>query len=67
MSEWIHNWIAKGWAGTQVENRDLFERLYHLISLRRPDQVQFVYVPGHSGEHGNTQADLLARVGAGNC
>jgi ribonuclease HI len=63
---WSKNWIKKKWIstnGSEVQNRDLFERMLKLIDTRK-GEVKFTYVPGHQGVEGNEKADQLAVAGA---
>ena len=65
MTTWIHGWLRRGWGNvTNVENKDLFKRLYETIQLRPVGTVKFQHVRGHSGEPGNEMADRLAVRGA---
>jgi ribonuclease HI len=59
---WISKWIENDWKrdnGKPVLNRDLFERMIKLIDSRK--RILITYVKGHSGIHGNIEADRLAR------
>jgi ribonuclease HI len=61
--KWYIAWQKNGWknaAKKPVENRDLWERLFSLLSLYR---VAFIKVAGHSGNELNERADELARQG----
>lgn len=62
MTEWLHGWRRRGWrrAGGELENRDLWQRLYEL-SLTH--EVTWKWVRGHAGNELNEVADKLA-VGA---
>ncbi|KAG2236544.1 hypothetical protein INT48_000844 [Thamnidium elegans] len=63
---WSKKWVANEWKsanGSDVQNRDLFERMLSLIASRK-GPVQFTYVPGHKGVEGNEKADQLAVAGA---
>ena len=59
---WMRNWKKKGWRtaqGSQVLNRDLWEKLDFLIEARGKE-LSWHYIPGHSGLFGNTRADEIA-------
>ncbi|CAJ0586680.1 unnamed protein product, partial [Mesorhabditis spiculigera] len=59
-NEWKGKWKENGWmtsAGTPVKNQDLHKELDRKMQGM---DVKFEYVPGHSGIHGNEQADRLA-------
>jgi ribonuclease HI len=63
MSEWLPNWIRRGWrtAGKQpVKNEDLWRRL---AALAAEHDVDWRWVRGHAGNEGNERADRLANEG----
>jgi ribonuclease HI len=63
MSEWLPNWIRRGWrtAGKQpVKNEDLWRRL---AALADEHDVDWRWVRGHAGNEGNERADRLANEG----
>ncbi|KAH9821563.1 ribonuclease H-like domain-containing protein, partial [Melampsora americana] len=70
LTKWLSHWISNNWktaSGKAVENQDLINSI-RLLLLQR-DQIhrngaQLIYVKGHSGLHGNDEADRLARLGA---
>jgi ribonuclease HI len=60
MTEWIHNWLARGWrtAGKKgVLNRDLWEKLLEVAGRH---DVEWHWVAGHSGDFLNERCDALA-------
>jgi ribonuclease HI len=60
ISEWIHNWKARGWKTADkkpVKNADLWAELDRLNGIHR---VEWVWVKGHAGDAGNELADTLA-------
>ncbi len=60
MTEWIKNWIAKGWRTSDrkpVLNRDLWEQL---LELTKKHEVAWEWVRGHAGDELNERCDLLA-------
>lgn len=62
MTEWIQNWVKKGWKNSQkkaVANRDLWERL---LQLTEKHQVEWHWVRGHTGHPENERCDALARA-----
>jgi ribonuclease HI len=62
ITEWIHDWVKKGWKNSQkkdVANRDLWERL---LELTRKHQVEWHWVRGHAGHPENERCDVLART-----
>ena len=63
ISEWIPNWIRRGWKTADkkpVKNADLWQRLHELA--QRHD-VEWRWVKGHAGVDGNERADELANRG----
>ena len=61
--EWIHSWRRRGWKtveGGDVLNRDLWERLDHLVTARGKGGVTWHYVRGHDGVCGNERVDEIA-------
>lgn len=63
ISEWIHNWKARGWktaAKEPVKNVDLWKALDEAQSRHT---IQWRWVKGHAGHDGNERADALANLG----
>jgi ribonuclease HI len=63
MTEWLPNWVARGWrkAGGQApDNLDLWKRLRALAAAH---EVTWHWVKGHAGTAGTEQADALANRG----
>lgn len=61
ITRWITRWRANGWRTADkkpVKNIELWQRL---DAARRPHQVQWHWVKGHSGHPENERADQLAR------
>lgn len=64
ITEWIHNWKAKGWmnaARKPVKNADLWQQLDRQV---QEHEVHWHWVKGHSGHEENEIADQLANLGA---
>ena len=63
-TEWSHGWKKRGWktmAKTDVENRDLWEKLLALLEARgKFGKIVWEHIPGHSGIKGNERADEIA-------
>lgn len=62
ITEWIQNWVKKGWKNSQrkeVANRDLWERL---LQLSEKHEVEWHWVRGHAGHAENERCDALARA-----
>jgi len=63
--EWIWAWRRRGWKtseGTDVLNRELWERLASLVAARGKDQIEWHYVRGHTGVPGNERVDEIANA-----
>jgi ribonuclease HI len=63
ITEWLPQWIRRGWKTADkkpVKNADLWERL---AALAAQHDVQWRWVKGHAGDHGNERADALANRG----
>lgn len=63
MTEWVPNWVRRGWRnreGQEVANRDLWEQLCSLASVH---EVSWHWVKGHAGHPLNERADALANWG----
>jgi ribonuclease HI len=62
ITRWIHGWRKRGWKtaeGADVLNRELWERLSHLIAARDLP-VEWHWVRGHIGTPGNERADEIS-------
>ncbi len=62
ITEWMRGWRRNGWktaAGKDVANREYWEALDAEI-LKNQFQVEWLYVPGHSGFPGNERCDEIA-------
>ncbi len=59
MTEWVHNWRARGWKrkGGKIENLQMWQDLYAICS---PISVKWVWVRGHAGHAKNEYVDHLA-------
>ena len=59
MNEWVHGWIARGWArkGGAIENLELWKRAAEAV---RRHEVQWVWVRGHDGHPQNEYANDIA-------
>lgn len=63
ITEWLPNWIRKGWrtaSNSPVKNADLWQQL---IEAQSPHSVKWQWVKGHAGHPGNERADQLANRG----
>ncbi|HEY8549098.1 MAG TPA: ribonuclease HI [Vicinamibacterales bacterium] len=61
--EWIWGWRRRGWKtaeGTDVLNRELWQKLDALASGRGKDGIEWHYVRGHAGIPGNERVDEIA-------
>lgn len=67
INDWVKGWIKRGWVtsqGTPVANRDVFEKLSKLKDELEADgvKVEAVWIKGHAGHPGNTEADCYATI-----
>ena len=63
ITEWMEGWKARNWktaAKKPVKNVDLWQQIDQAIQHH---DIEFVWVKGHAGDHGNEKADELARKG----
>ena len=61
-ADWVPIWEANDWTSQRnrpIVNRDLLEAMVGVF--RNFEELEIRYVPAHSGEIGNTEADELAR------
>jgi len=67
MTQWVTGWIRKNWINSQkkpVMNRDLWEVL---LELSKPHEIEWVWIPGHSGHRDNERCDELAKKAIRRC
>jgi ribonuclease HI len=60
ITEWLPSWKARGWrtaARTPVKNQDLWQLLDAAVANQ---DIQWIWVKGHSGHEGNEYVDRLA-------
>ena len=58
---WLDNWLARGWktaSKSEVKNKDLW---IELLELSKKQQIQWVWVKGHSGHRENEIVDEEAQ------
>ncbi|CAF1041592.1 unnamed protein product [Adineta steineri] len=64
-TEWIHGWKRSNWIkktdNKPVMNKDLMVKI---DELQQKLKLKWTYVPGHSSNKGNDEADRLAKAGA---
>lgn len=58
ITEWISGWKQRRWK--QVKSVDLWQKL---DSLSQNRTINWQWIKGHAGHHGNEQADALANLG----
>jgi ribonuclease HI len=62
ITEWLPNWKARGWrtaAREPVKNQDLWQELDLAVAEQ---DIEWIWVKGHSGHAGNEYVDQLANV-----
>lgn len=62
ITSWVHGWKRNGWKtadGKEVSNRELWEGLLAVVK-DSGFQVEWLYIPGHSGFPGNERCDEIA-------
>ena len=67
VTKWMKNWKKNGWMTVKkepVKNRSELEDLDEAIRQSPNLVIKYKHVSGHSGIHGNEEADALARKGA---
>ncbi|MCE5220182.1 MAG: ribonuclease HI [Clostridium sp.] len=63
ITEWIYNWIKKGWKTStkkSVENKELWKELLELKN--QFSDIKFLNCKGHSDNEGNNRADELVNI-----
>jgi ribonuclease HI len=63
ITKWIYGWIQNNWVTSQgepVKNVDLLRELLKVVNQLKPSEIEWVYVPGHSGVVGNERVDEIA-------
>ena len=63
ISKWIHSWKKNGWRTADkkpVKNGELWQELDRLAACH---EIEWLWVKGHAGHHGNERADELANLG----
>jgi ribonuclease HI len=61
-TEWLPNWKARGWrtaAREPVKNQDLWQELDAAATTQ---DIEWIWVKGHSGDAGNEFVDNLANL-----
>lgn len=62
ITEWIHGWKKRNWKnqeGQDIANRPIWEELDQ-VANNSGLKVEWLYVPGHMGFHGNERCDEIA-------
>lgn len=62
ITQWVFGWIKNGWKnaeGADVTNKDLWIELFTIVKKIK-SKIQWQYVRGHNGDHGNERCDRIA-------
>lgn len=65
VTSWMQKWKKKNWKGSTgepVKNQDLWQCLDKVLRDTM-HSIEWIWVKGHSGVHGNEKADALANRG----
>jgi ribonuclease HI len=64
ITQWVWGWKKRGWKtaeNAEVQNRDMWEALLEVISLRdKKSKINWLYSRGHAGIPGNERCDEIA-------
>jgi ribonuclease HI len=63
ITQWVWGWRKKDWrtaSGSEVLNRDLWERLFAVTAARAAKSIDWRWVRGHIGTAGNERCDEIA-------
>lgn len=60
---WLDKWVKNNWKRNsgKVMNKDLWDQLYNLLKQKN---VEFIWIPAHSGIEDNERCDKLAKTAA---
>lgn len=67
VTAWMKDWKKRGWKlsnGGPVKNENDFRQLDSVLQSNAQMNIQWKYVPAHTGIQGNERADELAKKGA---
>src|SRR5690606_32491545 len=64
ITQWVFGWKKKGWRnaeGKEVLNKDIWSDLDKAVfQLKQKSNINWRYIPGHSGNPGNERCDRIA-------
>jgi len=60
MKQWVHNWQKNGWQTSQKKDVENVRLWQDLLGLSQGKDMEWLYVPGHSGVPLNERADVIA-------
>lgn len=66
MKQWIYNWQKNGWKTAQKKDVENVRLWQELASLSQEKDIEWLYVPGHSGVPLNERTDTIATQFADN-
>ncbi|MCX7771226.1 MAG: ribonuclease HI [Proteobacteria bacterium] len=61
MTEWLPNWIKRGWKNSkkeEVQNKELWVRL---CELSEKHEIEWIWIKGHEGHPENEKCDKIAK------
>jgi len=60
MKQWVHNWQKNGWQTSQKKRVENIQLWQELVRLSDKKDIEWLYVPGHSGVPLNERTDSIA-------
>jgi len=64
VTKWMYGWAKNGWLTKDkepIKNKDIWQRLFEIISKRGKDTIAWHHVRGHVGVPANERVDDIAR------
>lgn len=60
MKQWVYNWQKNGWQTSQKKDVENVRLWQELVKLSQAKDIEWLYVPGHSGVPLNERTDVIA-------